>query len=251
MTVTQSVNNRWKAVSQPAFSRGFNLERLAGWKPGSVGVRGESIEVEEGHGEYDLPVYRGRRIIESSGYVVAANNAERNRMSDRFSGVLADGSLGRVTIEDEGERRWARVRLQSASFEDTYPARADWELALRAPDPRIFGDLEEYTGGIVDVINRGSFPSSPVIKVSGAGTNTYGVYGPSGRRWLVEQDLVSGHPHYLNIETGELIIDNVLFIGQTPEADSWVCPPGVRTRHTIDPNGNNAVMTVLNRNTWI
>lgn len=250
--VTVDVNRQWRAVTWPAFSHGFNLERFTGWKPGSVSVRGESIEVEEGHGEYDLPVFRGRRIIDMAGYVVANSDWEIDRMADRFAAVLADGRLGSFTVDDRGERRWAKVRLfGTPEFEPTYRARADFSLEVRAPDPRIFGKAERQTGASVDVVNRGTFPSSPVVQVSGSGTANYGVYGPDGRRWIVSQDLVPGHVHVLDIESGDLAIDGNLIIGGLVEADAFVCPPMKKTTISLDPNGNTATMTVINRPTYI
>jgi hypothetical protein len=250
--VVVDVNRQLRAVSWPAFSQGFNLEKLTGWKPGSVGVRAETIEVEDGHGEYDLPVFRGRRTIELSGYVVAESDRQLNRFGDQLASVLADGGRGPVVVTEQGEQRWARARLHGTpKFETTFRNRADFELELRCPDPRIFGHKESIAGYAVEIVNWGTFPSSPTIQVSGSGSNDYAVYGPEGRKWLVSRDLVAGHPHTLDIESGDLIIDGQLILDGLVEAEPFACPPGQGTSISFDPNGNDAMMTVTNYSAYI
>lgn len=250
--VTVDVNRQWQGVTWPAFSHGFNIESIKGWKPGTVSARTEFIDIEDGHGEYDMPVFRSRRTIELAGYVVADSADDLARMGDRFAGLLASGDLGRVTFDEGGLRRWANVRIHGTpSFEPTYRARADFELELRAPDPRIVGKPIRQVGTVVDVVNRGTFPATPRIQIDGNGNHTYTVTGPGGRRWVVTQDLVPEHAHVLDFETGDLIIDGNVILDGLEEADPWTCPPSKSTRITLDPGGNTAVMTISTPPTWI
>lgn len=252
MAVVVNVNRQWRAVTEPAFSHGFNLEKIKGIKPGTVSTRTEYIDIEEGDGEYDLPVFRTRRTVEFGGYVVADSAQELNRMGDRHAGLLAGGDLGRLTVEDEGERRWMRVRLHGTpEFEPTYKARADFGLELRAPDPRMFGKPESITAPVVSVVNRGNFRSTPKITISGSGTNDYAVYGPGGRLWRVTRDLVAGHPHTLDFDNLALLVDGVEVTDGLTEADPFACPPNKATTITFDANGNTATMNVTHYPTWI
>ncbi len=249
MSLIVEVNRQWRAVSEPAFSPGFNIEKF----DETVPVRSSSVEIVDGDGEYDVPVTRGARKIRIAGYVVADSPDRLDAYELAHRAVLADGAAGQVTIA----RQFATVRGSAklgdyVSFDRTFKSRADFDITFKFDDPRLYGKLNRFPLGIlgVPVFHRGNYPAIPIITVSGSGSNDYSIYGPDGKQYRVTQDLVAGHPHVIDLRTGQLSIDGVVIFGGVTIADTWAIPGGRTVTCSFDPNGNSATATLALRETY-
>lgn len=250
MTVILDVSNSFRAVSEPSFSLGFNLERLEGWT-GDVSARREQIEIEGGHGDFDMPVTRGSRIVRASGYTVARTDEHLGRLEEKLTGTLAGGESGRITVERDGVKKWARGRILEAVPERTFRARGDWELALWCPNPRIYGEMNVASGSSVTVFHRGNFAATSQIVVSGTEPSNYTIYGPEGRYIEVVLDVTFGHPHTIDTLTGELFRDGVLATDAIRHWDPWVIPRNKRVPVSVLSAGGSLSLTTRTPNTFL
>lgn len=192
---------------------------------GGVDVRREEIARPSAHGSYDLPGYLSPRVIPITGYMSARTPEGLERMQARLSGLLADGSSSRLTVEDESRSRWCNVRLASATqITPMDKTTASFLVTFWAADPRTYGDVRDYAAGVL-AINRGNFPASPRLMV-GAGSGGYTITGPTGRT------IVSASPpaaaHYIDFTAGGMFTSaGARVVGGMTTFRDWVIPSGI------------------------
>lgn len=217
---------QWMATGKRG--HGFSLERdgLTGWGD-SVDVRREDVPRPMAHGSFDVPVYRGGRIVSASGLCRATSSEERAWFRSQLTGVLADGVSGQVIVEEDGQTLWANCRLAAGPkfSRFTFDKLARWQLQLWCADPRQFGEARTFAGG-APAFHYGNFPAPPVLTVSGSAAGGYTINGPSGKTFVVTKALVSGHPHTIDMATGRLTVDGVVQVGAVGRTQTWAIPPG-------------------------
>ncbi|WP_404474851.1 hypothetical protein [Microbacterium aerolatum] len=202
---------------------GFN-----GWDDG-VDVRRESVDRPGQHGEFDLPVFNGSRVISVDGHALAWSEYELGQLRNRVMGVGADGGRQVISVEHQGDTLHATVRRGSKpTFVDSGIRhgmhRARFALFLVAADPRKYGDVHEFPAGQV-AINRGNFPATPRLMV-GAGSGGYTVTGPNGRQVVV--GTAPAGAHYIDFVSGGLFTAaGVRQVGAITVYQPWTIPPGV------------------------
>ena len=214
--------------SEP-FGLFIEREGLQGWDDG-VTVRGESVPIPAGHGEFDLPVFRGGRAITLSGVAAARSPFELGRLRSLVMGIGAAGQSVpiRVWHQDEWLRAVGRIAPGTTpAFRDTGgagpKARARFELQLLCRDPRKYGASRMFAAGAL-AFHRGNFPAIPAVRVTRrSGSGGYTVSTPAGRV-VVSQALPVGASHLIDLRTGGLYNGATRIVGGMPTFQPWTIP---------------------------
>lgn len=199
-----------------------------GWDDGPE-VRRESVERPGQHGEYDLPVFNGSRVVSVDGHALAWSDVELGHLRNRIMGVGADGQRLRLAVEHQGSTLWADVRRGSRpTFRDAGirngMMRARFALHVVAADPRKYGEVRDFAGG-VGAVHYGNFPATPRLLI-GAGSGGYTVTGPSGR--VVTVGTAPAAAHYIDFTTGGLFnTAGVRQVGAITVYQPWSIPVGI------------------------
>lgn len=226
---------------------GFN-----GWDDG-VDVRREAVERPGEHGEYDLPVFNGSRVISIDGHVFAWSDDDLRFLRDRVMGVAADGGRHQLSVTHQGSTLHATVRrgakpLFVDSGKRSGRRRATFALYLVAADPRKYGEVHEYQSG-EPAVHYGNFAASPELIVTGTMPG-YSVHGPDGRTLTVSQELAAGQTHRIDLLTGRVYRDGVLQVG-VRRGPVWTVPASSAAVHTLVPASGSGSLTVRVTDTFI
>lgn len=208
-------------------------EGSSGWYE-SPGVRREEVARAMSHGAFNLPGYRSQRLIGIPGHILARTPATLVHLQDRLSGLLADGSAGRLMVDDASGTRWADVRLAGCSIEPIDSMTSRFLLQLWAADPRKYGETRTFESG-QPVFHYGNFPATPTLVVPGAHAAWTATAGSA--QVSVSQALTSGQTHRYDVRTGRLTRNDVLQVGVVTRGDSWTVAPGQTLVHTISGGG--------------
>lgn len=132
---------------------------ISGWFGGGVAVRREEQKRLWTHGNFSLPGTRDGRVVSIEGVAWGATRRDASVLKDRLNGLLADGSIGKLTIADPDEgTRWARCFLAGSDVKWEHDDTLTFALDLVCPNPRRFGDPVEYTTGISELGGGLQFP---------------------------------------------------------------------------------------------
>lgn len=197
---------------------------LTGWFGGAP-MRRDEAERPAAHGAFDAPGYLPARVPAIQGTILASSEEALEKMILQLTGLLADGSTGRLTVQnDRGETTWADVRLASCEVERSTTGReADYQVQFWAPDPRRYGTLRTFGPGLV--YHRGNFPATPTVQVAGPVSAPYTV-ASQGRSVTVTQSLSSGQSHLIDMDDGWVYRDGVLQVGVVSSMNVFTIPPG-------------------------
>lgn len=192
---------------------------------GGVDVRREDVARPAAHGSFDLPGYLASRVIPVSGHVSSRSPQGLEQSMSRLSGLLASGGTSRLVVESSLGVRWCDVGLASATQITQLDATtARFLVTFWAPDPRMYGEVDNFTGG-VEAVNRGNFPATPRLLI-GAGSGGYTVTGPGGRQVVVGS--APAGEHYIDFATGGLFTAaGVRQVGAITVYQPWTIPPGI------------------------
>lgn len=218
-----------------------------GWEDGGGDSRRESVDRPSQHGEFDLPVFQGSRVVTVDGHALARSAPELGHLRDRIMGICADGSA-RFVVEHQGQTLWASVRRGAKpTFRDAGIRhglhRARFMLSLVAADPRKYGEVHDFLGGTV-AVNRGNFPARPQLIVSGTAAGGYTVTGPGGRRVVVTKALTSGSPHTIDFAKGGLWVGGVRQLRAITIYQPWEIAPGLPGAVATVNNGASLIQRV-------
>ena len=207
-------------------------EGWTGWDDG-VEVRRDSAERPVSHGAFDSPGYLGSRVVSITGTILASSTGELAHMVQQLKGVLADGGVGRLEVDDDSGTRWCDVRLgaQPRVAVATGGLEAEFQIQFWAPDPRTYGRTKTFTGGASQVLHYGNFPAVPEVTVVGPVTGPYTV-ASQGRSFTVTQSLTSGQSHRIDMSTGWVYRNGVLQTGVVSSGQKFTVPPGQRVAVT-------------------
>lgn len=198
-----------------------------GWEDG-VDVRRESVERPAQHGEYDLPVFNGSRVISVDGHALAWSEYALGHLRNRIMSVGAAGTRTQIAVTLQGETLHAMVRRGAKpTFVDAgirYGLhRARFALFLVAADPRKYGTTAEFPAGSA-AVHYGNFPATPRLLI-GAGSGGYTVTGPGGRQVVV--GTAPAGAHYIDFASGGLFTAaGVRQVGAITVYQPWEIGPG-------------------------
>lgn len=199
-----------------------------GWEDGGGDSRRDSVDRPAQHGEFDLPVSLGSRVITVDGYALAASAIELGHLRNAVMGVCAAGGRARLTIDHQEQTLWAHVRRGAKpTFKDAGIRhgvhRGRFMLSMLAADPRKYGETREFAAGVA-AVHYGNFPATPVHEVTGTGSG-YTITGPAGRAFTVSSGPGSGVDR-IDMASGRVYRNGALLLGAVSRADLWTIPPG-------------------------
>lgn len=213
--------------------------------------RRDAVARPSAHGEFDLPVLRGPRVISVTGVAVASSAFELAGLRSLVTGCGADGGVVPVVFNHQEESLSVSARIVQVTFTDRgYRGDgvvADFSIHMVCPDPRKYGERRLFSGSSVQVHHYGNFPASPVVEVVGPRAAPYTVSGPSGRSVVVSQALTSGQTHRIDFASGGLFRNGVRQIGGLTHYRPWTIDPGKQTTMSI----SSGSMTVQVADTYM
>lgn len=214
-----------------------------GWE-GIADRRREQVARAVEHGEHDVPVYLGARVVTIDGWIIAPTVGELNAFARQITGVGADGQRLTVTVDHQGKTLHAKGRVVTATVVDKGERhgrylRAAFQIQFVFADPRKYGDLEQFPASgyatINDTYQRGNFPSHPVIEF-GSGVASWSCTAPG--RSLQVSGMTTGGAVRFDMRTGRItrngadVTDTATITG-----DIWAVPVGATWRHTLSVPG--------------
>lgn len=226
-------------VREP-FAFVFTPTGFKGWDD-PIAQRRTETTYPNSAGSFDSPGYGVARVISFTGYAIARTPGDLVHAGDRFAGLLADGSLGRLVVTREDEDRWADVRLAASAtpaFVVKAPSRtaADFTIQFWAPDPRKYGITHQFgPGSNLTLWHYGNAQAYPILTITGSLPTGYTIDGPNGLSYSVTQALTSGQTHTIDMRTGILSLNGVAQFGVSSVADLWTVPPGARQTNVFVP----------------
>lgn len=203
------------------------FDTLKGWTQG--GAVETNFSARPGrHGLMDAPGYRRGRVIELGGACLAESGALAEAASDALAALLADGSMGTLTVQNSRRLLSAKVRLSDEPLDDWLgdDTAFRWSLQFTAPDNRRYGETVSAStplpgsggsglswpigsffdfgtppkNGSVTFTNNGTAPTEPELRIVGPLTQGFqAVHVETGRRLRYEGA----------VGTDELIIDSL------------------------------------------
>lgn len=235
-----------RGVPTPNHPRGLFVKRngFQGWE-GIADRRRDQVARAVEHGEHDVPVYLGARVVTIDGWIIAQNARELREWAQQVVGVGANGQRLTVTVEHQEQTLWARGRVVSATADDAgerhgWYIRASFQVQVVFADPRKYGPLEMFPASgyatLNDVYQRGNFPAHPVITF-GSGPSSWACTAPGGRSVQVS-GMTSGGTVRFDMRTGRVTRNGVdVTDAVTITGDIWAVPVGARWRHELSVPG--------------
>ena len=215
-----------------------------GWE-GIATRRREQVARAVEHGEHDVPVLLGSRVVTIDGWIIAPNERELRAFAHQINGIGADGEKLTVTVDLQGQTLHAAGRVVSAWTEDEgerigWYVRASFQIQLVFADPRRYGVVERFpaTGYATqnDAYQRGNFPAHPVVEF-GSGPASFTCTAPGGRSAQVSGLTAGGTVRY-DMRTGRITRNGVdVTDTATIQGDLWAVPVGATWRHTLNVPG--------------
>lgn len=211
----------------------LDADGIAGvWE--GVDVRREDTVRPLAHGSFDSPVFLAARVIPVSGHVSARTPTELVHEVNRLTGLLSDGQVGRLNLDDDLGTTWIDVRLGGATQVTQLDATtAKFLITFFAADPRRFGDAVKAGGFTVGqpVYHYGNHPAVLKPTVTGPVSAPYTV-AVGSKQFTVTQALAAGQTHVLDTETATVTRNGVVQSGVVSRAETLLIPPGSRVSFT-------------------
>ncbi|UDL14623.1 minor tail protein [Arthrobacter phage KeAlii] len=214
------------------------LTALEGWFS-PAGTRRESTERLWAHGTFSERGWRDQRIVTVGGHIFTATRAEAAAMTDNLAAALADGTAGKLIVND------ADLGYREAEVFISGTPKVDWDghldiffmIDMVAPDPRKYGELvtastgaaspgggmvfDLFTGANAGVLDFGESGNPGTVTFENVGTAdtpplfTVSGYAPgftitevnSGARLIYAQTIASGQTLVLDASDGSVLLD--------------------------------------------
>lgn len=221
--------------------RGFT-----GWF-GAAGVRRNETQRPAAHGSFDAPGYRGAKVPFIRGSILASSDATYQAMSRQLEGILADGSMGRMSVQDDqGNVTWQDVRLASPAVVNPHPndPSGEYQIGFWSPRAEIYGQERVFTGASADVFHRGRIPAPLVVRI-GTGAANYTITSSLGTFQV--SGATSGGVHRVDLRTGRVTRNGTLLTGVVARAETWDVPAGGPVPHSVSAGSGVEWIT---RDTW-
>jgi len=220
---------------------------LEGWWD-SPEIRGDAEDRPYQDGEFDLPVYNQARLITINGNLHADSHAQLHEAMNFLTGPMS----GRLTVTGHGVVQWADAKRNSGvKFTPVTDVFAQWQVRLKCPDPRKFGNsvtTAVATGSPVTVSHRGNYNAMPKFIVRGDMPGGYTIT-VDGWNYTVTSALVTGQPHRIDYDNGRLYRNGVLTQGSVGiVTTTQPIPPGKSVAVGLYPfttGSGSADMTII------
>lgn len=236
---------------------GFYVENggLTGWFDGP-NTRADQTEIPQGHGDFDVPVFMGSRVISVAGWCHSKDARQMEHFQHQLTGLLAHGGTGRLQVDGPSNSLWADVHRfgQPQFVPEVWGQSARYQVQFWAPDPRKFGETRHFAGGVA-AYHYGNFAASPRIYVRATSTMSggYTINGPAGKKYIVSAALAAGHLHTIDMNTGLLYVDGVdtATFGVVAQGDTWAVPPGQSVAVTLTTGAGAGTLDVAVTDTYV
>lgn len=174
------------------------------------------------------------RTIVITGFAWADTQGRLKALRDQFTSIMSEGDeFETFTFRELGEWRHVTVARKGGWPFDRRKrtGQARFQMSLRAPDQRIYGDAMKTTGwgSSVTVTNRGSHPAPVEIAVRGSRAG-YTITGPRGAQVVVTRALAAGSPHSYDGDEGILSVAGAAQTTGVTRSDRIEIPRG---KHTV------------------
>lgn len=181
----------------------WKVHDSAGWWD-SPDVKGETTDRPNADGEYDLPTYNTARLVTFTGRVITKSHADQHEAMNFLTGPMR----GRLQVAGHGSTQWADAKRNGGvKFTPVTDTLAQWQVALKCPDPRKFGDRHTYDFTVaapwVSVFHRGNYSASPVVQINGPFTGGFTITHPGGQ-YIALGDVAAGGWARVDFGTGRL-----------------------------------------------
>jgi hypothetical protein len=211
-----------------------------GWQ-GIGSRRREALSRAVEHGEHDVPVFLGSRVVTIDGWAIAATGPELEHLCESVTGIGATGARERVTVRQEDGYRWADGRVMVAECTDsgirTGTPWASFQLQIVFADPRRYGETRSFpsagTATSMQVGHYGNFPAYPVIEIPSA-PSSYTIQ-KSGLTFTVS-GATAGGTHTVDLRRGRVYRNGVEMPG-VGTGDLWTVAPGSLQTATLSVPG--------------
>ncbi len=234
-----------RAQSDPAglFVKAGGLKGFEGLPAG----RRQAIERPMAHGEFDVPVFRGPRILTIEGVAVAQSGFDLAGLRALVTGCGAAGEQIKVSYELQGTSTYFTARVLETVFTDRgHHGRrliADFTINMVCADPRKYGAGERFAGASVTVFQYGNFPATPVVEVAGPRSGPYTITGPGGRAVTVAQSLAAAQTHRIDFASGTVTRNGARQLGALTHFTPWTIPPGSQVPMSISAGSMTVTVT--------
>lgn len=202
----------------------WKVHSIDGWFD-SPDVKGETQDRANADGEYDLPTYNSARIVTATGRLIAKSHADMHEAMSWLSGPMR----GRFQVAGHGPTQYADgVRNSGLKLTPETDTVLRWQITLRFPDPRKFGDLKTFDvalAAIATVFHRGNYAASPIVQINGPVTGGFTITHPGGLYTAVG-DLAAGSTIRIDFNTGRLKLNGNDRSDLVTRADLYKVPPG-------------------------
>lgn len=202
----------------------WSTTEIEGWWD-SPDTKGETEDRPNADGEFDLPVYNQARLVTVSGNVRTDGHGQMHEAMNFLTGPMS----GRLSVAGHGSVQWADMKRNSGvKFTPVTDTFAQWQVRLKAADPRKFGNTASFplpAGATVSVFHRGNYPATPRITVSGSMSGGY-TLTVNGANYIVTVPLVTGTPHVVDYNNGRLRINGAVVQNSIGNTNLATIPPG-------------------------
>jgi len=189
-------------------------------------IKGDTEDRPYQDGEFDLPVYNQARLVTATGNFHAASHQQLHEAMNFFTGPMS----GRLTVAGHGSIQWADAKRNGGvKFTPVTDVLAQWQVRLKCPDPRKFGESKTVavaTGAPISVFHRGNYNATPSFVVKGSMPGGYTIT-VNGWNYAVTLPLVSGKPHTVDYNNGRLYVNGVLAQNSLGNTNTTPIPPGI------------------------
>lgn len=230
----------------------WTVSGLDGWWS-SPEPKGENVARENADGDFDLPTYYEARYITITGSLRAKNHEMQHRAINRFTALVRKSA--RLQVIGHGPAQWADVKRASGfkmePITDTY---STWQARVKAPNPRKFGDVNEFrgvTGEAIRTFHRGNYDAAPLIYVNGSMPGGYRMTC-LGQTVTVNVPAVEGVWHRIDFRLRRLRVGGSVVLAAFTTNGFWVVPPGQNADVVITPlAGGSGAATISVPDTYI
>lgn len=221
---------------------------LEGWWD-SPEPKGEDADRPNADGEYELPVYNQARLISVTGGLHTQSHDETHEAMTWLTGAMS----GRFQVAGHGPELWCQaVRSTGVKFTPITDTYAQWQVRVKARDPRKFGEKRTFTAAPLAntaIHHKGNYQATPFLTVTGSAPGY--TIKIAGQAFTVTRALTSSQPHTINYRDGRLRVNGALVTGGVSSSRIMLVDPGQRDTLEISVTSGTATVTCELIDTYI
>lgn len=202
-------------------------EKLTGWYDVPT-TKGDGGERPLADGDYVADRFYGPRMVTIDGILFHRGRGTLITAMESV-GVAASNQASKLLITDAGLSRYSTVKTLGVDWSEATPTASRFQIRLRADDPRKFGEVRSFNtavGSPIDVFQRGSFPATPTVTVTGSMPSGYDL-SLNGRLVSITKSLASGSTHTIDMRTGILRQNGTVVAGGFSYSELLKVEPGM------------------------